>query len=95
VHTSLWLGYKLFAVIPVADQRTHETTFRALKITSLVATTGAESAGYDCLVSLAHSMRRSQPEVIRRKHAATAVSCLGMSVIFMFRTPIAVDRPMN
>ena len=58
-----WL-YKLCAVIPVANQRTHETTFRALKITSLVATTGAESAVYDCLVSFAQAMRRSQPEVI-------------------------------
>ena len=31
---SLGLGYKLCAVIPVADQRTHGTTFRALKVTS-------------------------------------------------------------
>jgi len=31
VHTHLGLGYKLCAVIPVAGQRTHGTTFRALK----------------------------------------------------------------
>ena len=37
------LGYKLCAVIPVAGQRTHGTTFRALKVTSQVATLGARS----------------------------------------------------
>ena len=43
------------AVIPVAGQRTHEsdeTTFWALKVTSQVATTGAESAVYDCIVGI-------------------------------------------
>jgi len=50
---SLRLGYKLCAVIPVAGQRTHETTFRALKVTSQMATLGAESAVYDCLVHCA------------------------------------------
>ena len=38
------------AVIWVAGQRTHGTTFRALKVTSRVAKPGAESAVYDCLV---------------------------------------------
>ena len=47
---SLGLGYKLCAVISVAGQRMHGTTFRALKVTSWVATPGAESALYDCLV---------------------------------------------
>jgi len=47
---SLGLGYKLCAVIPVAGQLTHGTTFRALKVTSQVAAPGAESAVYDCLV---------------------------------------------
>jgi len=47
----LKLGYKLCAVIPVTTgQRTHGTTFRALKVTSQVATSGAEYAVYDCLV---------------------------------------------
>ena len=46
---SLGLGYKLCAVIPVASQRPHGTTFWALKVTSPVATPGAESAVYDCL----------------------------------------------
>ena len=44
------IGYKLRAVTPVAGQRTHGTTFRALKVTSEVATQGAESAVYDCRV---------------------------------------------
>ena len=47
---SLGLGYKLCAVISVAGQRMHGTTFRALKVTSWVATPGAKSAVYDCLV---------------------------------------------
>ena len=50
---SLGLGYKLCAIIPVAGQRTHLTTFRALKVTSQVAATGAESAVYVCLVGRA------------------------------------------
>jgi len=49
---SLGLGCKLCAVIPVAGQRTHGTTFRALKVTSQVATPGAECEVYDCLVSV-------------------------------------------
>jgi len=40
----------LCAVIPVAGQRAHGTTFRALKVTSQVSSPGAESAVYDCLV---------------------------------------------
>jgi len=36
--------------MPVAGQRTHGTAFRAPRITSYVATPGAESAVYDCLV---------------------------------------------
>ena len=50
---SLGLGYKLCAVIPVSGQRTHWTTFRALKVTCQVATPGAESAVYDWLVTAA------------------------------------------
>jgi len=49
---SLGLGCKLCAVIPVAGQRKHGTTFRTLKVTFHVATQGAESAVYDCLVGL-------------------------------------------
>ena len=41
---SLGLGYKLCTVIPVAGQLTHGTTFRALKVTSQVATQAAKSA---------------------------------------------------
>jgi len=36
--------------MPAAGQRTHGTSFRALKATSQVATPGAVSAVYDCLV---------------------------------------------
>ena len=48
----LGLGYKPCAVIPipVSGQRTHGTTIRAFKVTSHVATPGAESAVSDCLV---------------------------------------------
>jgi len=51
---SLGLGYKLCAVglIPVAGQRTHRPAFRALKVTCQVATPGAKSAVYECLVGL-------------------------------------------
>jgi len=48
---SLGLGCKLCAVILVASQRTHGTTFRSLRVTVQVATPGAESAVYDCLVN--------------------------------------------
>ena len=48
-HAALGLAINC-AVIPVAGQRTHGTTFRALKVTSQVATPGAESAVCDCLV---------------------------------------------
>ena len=41
---SLGLGYKLCAVVPVAGQLTHGTTFRAIEVTSQVTTPGAESA---------------------------------------------------
>ena len=44
--SSLGLGYKLCALIPLAGQRTHGTTFRTLTVTSRVAATGAESAVY-------------------------------------------------
>jgi len=40
------------AVIPIAGQQTHGPTFRALKVTSQVATPGAESAFCDCFVTL-------------------------------------------
>jgi len=47
---SLGLGHKRRAVIPVAGQRTHWPTFRAIKVNSQVAAAGAESAVYDSLV---------------------------------------------
>ena len=60
---SIGLGYKLRAVIPVGGQRTHGTTFRALKITSQAATSGVESAVYDCLVCLTLLCLDSQSDV--------------------------------
>ena len=56
-HAALGLAISC-AVIPVAGQRTHGTTFRALKVTSLVATPGAESAVCDCLVVDGTSLRQ-------------------------------------
>ena len=49
LHCSLGLGYKLCAVTPVAGQRMHGPIFRALKVTSKVAT---QRTVYDCLVIL-------------------------------------------
>jgi len=46
---SLGLGYKICALIPVADRRTHGTTFRALKVTSQV---GGNSGGGRSLRSM-------------------------------------------
>ena len=42
-------GLAICAVIPVAGQLTHGTTFRSRKVT-YVATPGAESVVYDCVV---------------------------------------------
>ena len=56
--SSLGLGYRLCAVIPVAGQRTHGTTFRVFELTSQVTTPGAESAVYDCLVVDGTSLRQ-------------------------------------
>jgi len=49
---SLGLGYKLCAVITVAGQRTHGSTFRTVRVTSQLATTGTESTVCDFLVFL-------------------------------------------
>jgi len=51
-HAALGLAKnKLCAVLSVAGQRTQGTTFRALKVTSQVATQGAEFAVYGCFVT--------------------------------------------
>jgi len=47
---SLGHGCKLCAVILVAGQRMHGTTFQARRVTSQVATLGAESAVYDSVI---------------------------------------------
>jgi len=49
-HAALDLAINSAVVIPIAGQRTHGTTFWTLKVTFQVATPGAESAVYDCLI---------------------------------------------
>ena len=53
---SLGLGYKMCTVMPVASQRMHGTTFRALKVTAQVTTLEVEpeSAVCDYLVASCH-----------------------------------------
>jgi len=57
VHAALGLAINC-AVIPLAGQRTHVNTFRTREVTSHVATTGAESAVYDCSVTRAAAVWR-------------------------------------
>jgi len=65
-HVALGLAINCaHAVIPVAGQRALGTTFRALKVTSQVATTGAKSAVYDCPVTWVEAIY-----VMRRAAAA-------------------------
>ena len=68
------LGYRLCAVILFASQRTHGTTFRALKVTFQVTTPGAESAVCDCLVV---SVRKRAPNTLR----ADSINTQGDSVV--------------
>ena len=68
---SLGLGYKMCAVIPVAGQRTHGTTFRVLNVTSEAATPGAESAVYDCLVFLNGTLLSRQEVGIWSAHISS------------------------
>jgi len=49
-HAALGLAIGCAQYYQFAGQRTHGTTFRALKVTSQVAAPGAESAVYGCLV---------------------------------------------
>jgi len=70
--SSLGLVYKVRAVISVAGQRTHRTAFGALKVTSQVATPGAESAVYDCMVLLAEN---ATPKSTRSELNAFSRSC--------------------
>ena len=53
MYTQPWAWLQTVRSIPVAGQRTHGTTFRALKESFHVATAGAESAVCDCLVIIA------------------------------------------
>jgi len=70
-HAALGLAIKLMCeLIPVAGQRTHVTTFRALKVTPQAATPGAESALYDCLVIRPHRIHRTDAaySLLRTSH---------------------------
>jgi len=69
---SLGLVYKVRAVISVAGLGTHRTAFGALKVTSQVATPGAESAVYDCMVLLAEN---ATPKSTRSELNAFSRSC--------------------
>ena len=84
----LGLSYKQCAVIPVAGQRTHGTTFRALKVTSQVATPGAESAVYDSLVvDVVMWLRRRNSKLAGCRPTATAaLACGGKKKC---RTPVS------
>jgi len=62
-RSSSGLGYKQCAVIPVAGQRAHVTTFLALKVTSKVATPGAESVVYGCFIGAARSAAGTLPNL--------------------------------
>jgi len=63
------------AVILVAGQRTHGTTFRALRVTSQVATPKAESAVYDCLVVQLRCSRLAAVDLLHQKDYAIRCLC--------------------
>ena len=56
---SLGLGYKLCALIPVAGQQTHKTTFLALKVTSQVATPRKSLCCMTALFAITFQCKRS------------------------------------
>jgi len=68
-HAALGLAINC-AVILVAGQRTHGTTFWALKVNSKVATPGAESASVnECLVTAAYKDHDSRVAASRQPTA--------------------------
>jgi len=73
---SLGLGCKMCAVVPVAGQRTHGTTFRALEVTSQAATRGAESAVYDCLIVSCCDVARVNEATDRRASSFVCYSLI-------------------
>ena len=88
---SLGLGYKLCAVIPVAGQRAHTTTFRALKVTSQMAPPRAESAVYDCLaLGCIACIAQMRPTASTVAHVAVSVCLLGSPV-----SPTKADEPIE
>jgi len=67
-HAALGLAINC-AVIPVAGQRTHRTTFWTLNVNSQVATPGAESAVNECLVTAAYKDHDSRVAASRQPTA--------------------------
>jgi len=65
--------------VPVAGQRTYGTAFRALKVTSQVATLGAESAVYNCFVGHAPSPGSRHVDLLRTDLLQT----MGLEVAYM------------
>jgi len=88
---SLGLGYKLCTVVTDAGQRTHGTTFRALKATFQVAGPGAESATVDPSPTLralsafrgVPSFRQTDSLALRR--SATITAAVGRSFQNLWR----------
>ena len=63
----------------------HRTTFRALKVTSRVATPGAESAVYDCLVFtvLVQRPRRATRQLACHSHFGTRSTAWAAIVVLI------------
>ena len=66
----------------------HETTFRALKVTSQVATQGAESVVYDCLVVIDRARMLCgrvyvtlRCPFVCRFHSSAAAACGGFAAV--------------
>ena len=81
---SLGLGYKMCALIPVAGQRMHGTTSRALKVTSQVATTGAKSV---------LSTVPSPPHCAKLSHHTGSVGATGRLATEMGMCQLFITQP--
>jgi len=88
-------GSKLCAVTPVlqTNERTYETTFQALKVTSQVAAPGAESAVYDCLLVVVEvGGLKSTDEIGLVSKPKLAASVAGMNAIGNDSVPIQLAQ---
>ena len=83
--SSLGLGYKLCAVIPVAGQRTRRTTFRALKVTSQVATPGARSLRSMTVLLLQtdrHTLHSTPRSIVMSVFVCFCVRCGSWDILY-------------